>query len=340
MAGDTPQTLPFTADLAASRDTTIDLDWKAPPSGAASDISVDLEYGGGNVASWSSRLGGSAIDLSPPTSNPTPVTAATQASAPASTAPAAKPWWKRSLVTWLAILALVVAGAWFAFEIRASRRRRGVMQQPVRYGAPRGSAGWGSAGWGPPWATTGASEESLDLARQLVRLTDVVVQLVESHRADQDVAAERARARSPSPDESHWLDQGTKARAGPEPPGHTEVTSHEFSEPARSAFPTPGASPRPEQIAPAAAPIEALFVDEPDVVPQREPQPEPTALDPRAAVMERLMDLDRERRRLRGWMDSEDSGHGVDPPIGSIGVRPDGQRDGRLDGERDGEREG
>jgi hypothetical protein len=319
VAGDAPQTLPFTADLAASRDTTIDLDWRAPPSGTASDISVDLEYGGGDVASWSSRLGGSGTDLSPPTSTPSPTTAVAQASSTSSSASVAKPWWKRSIVTWLAILALVIAGAWFGFEIRASRRRRVWAPQAARYGAPTGR--------GPPgWASAGTSEESLDLARQLVRLTDVVVQLVESHRADQDVLAEWARARSP--DASQFLDTGPRPRAGPEPPVRTETATYEFPEPARSASATPSASsrpePPPESVARDNAPVEALFVDEPDV----EPDPEPPALDPRAAVMERLMELDRERRRLRGWMDSEDSGQEVDPPIGSVGPGPDGQRDG------------
>jgi hypothetical protein len=327
VAGDAPQTLPFTADLAASRDTTIDLDWKAPPSGTASDISVDLEYGGGNVASWSSRLGGSGTDLSPPTSTPSPTTAAAQtSSSTSSSASVAKPWWKRSIVTLLAILALVIAGAWFGFEIRASRRRRVWAPQPARYGA--------SAGRGPPgWATAGTSEESLDLARQLVRLTDVVVQLVESHRADQDVLAEWARARSP--DTSQFVERGPRPRAGPEPPGprpvRTETTTYELPEPTRSASVTPSASsrpePRPEPVARDNAPIEALLVDEPDTAPPREPAPEPPALDPRAAVMERLMELDRERRRLRGWMDSEDSGQEVDPPIGSVGPGADGQRD-------------
>jgi hypothetical protein len=332
VAGDAPQTLPFAADLAASRDTTIELDWKAPPSGTASDISVDLEYGGGNVASWSSRLGGSGTDLSAPTSTPTPTTAvARTSSSTASAAPAAKPWWKRSIVTLLAILALVIAGGWFGFEIRASRRRRVWAPQPARYGAPSGP---GAPGRAPPgWASAGASDESLDLARQLVRLTDVVVQLVESHRADQDFAAERARARSPDPDASHLLDTGQKPRAGPEPPGtppaQNVATTHEFPEPARSASPTPSASSRPEPVAPETAPVEARLVDEPDVEPAPEPAaPEPAALDPRAAVMERLMELDRERRRLRGWMDSEDSGQVVDPPVGSVGPGPDGQRDG------------
>ena len=34
---------------------------------------------------------------------------------------------------------------------------------------------------------------------------------------------------------------------------------------------------------------------------------------------EQLLELDRERRRMRSWMATEDSGHGVDPPIGSVG---------------------
>jgi hypothetical protein len=328
VAGDSPQTLPFAADLAGSRDTTIELDWKAPPSGTASDISVDLEYGGGNVASWSSRLGGSGTDLSALTSTPSPTTAVTQTSSTASAASAAKPWWKRSIVTLLAILALLVAGAWFGFEIRASRRRRAWAPQPVRYGAPaaRGAPGRAS----PGWASAGASEESLDLARQLVRLTDVVVQLVESHRADQEVAAELARARSPDrappiaprlfeqggrfdPDESQPLDRGKQPRAGPEPPGsppaQTATTTHEVPEPARSASPTPSAPSRPEL--------------RPEPV-----APEIAGLDARATVMERLMELDRERRRLRGWMDSEDSGQLVDPPVGRAGPGPDGQRAG------------
>ncbi len=37
--------------------------------------------------------------------------------------------------------------------------------------------------------------------------------------------------------------------------------------------------------------------------------------DPRMALMERLMELDRERRRLRDWMDAEDSGETIEPPI-------------------------
>ncbi len=361
VVGGSPQTLPFAADLAASRDTTIELDWKTPPAGTASDISVDLEYPGGNTASWSSRLGGSGTDLSPPTSTASPTTVAAPASSTPAV-PAAEPWWKRSIVALLAILALVGAAAWFGFEIRTSRRRRIWAPQPARNGAPSGrsSPGWSS----PGWAST-ASEESLDLARQLVRLTDVVVQLVESHRAEQDVAAERARARSPgsetdivprlvTPSGRFDSDESRKTRAGPEPPGAPvpDVTENEPRpvatppEPPRSASPTPGASSRPVPDEPPKAPpaettspdtpVDALLVDEPEpaAAPDVGPAPVPVpdlvpdhaAVDPRVAVMERLMELDRERRRLRVWMDSEDSGHGVDPPVGTIGPGVDGER--------------
>jgi hypothetical protein len=341
VAGDSPQTLPFAADLAASRDTTIELDWNAPPAGTATDISVDLEYPGGNTASWSSRLGGSGTDLSPARSTASPTTIGTPAStSPAPDASAVRPWWKRSTVTLLAILALVAAGAWFGFEILATRRRKVGALQPPRSAAP---AGWSPHGRGSPAWASGASDESLDLARQLVRLTDVVVQLVESHRAEQDVAAERARARSPGaeppvaarlvgPAGPSDPDESRNARAGPEPPGPTapvepEPVPETSFEPARSASPTPGASSRPDLDAHVPVPVEAILVDDDDSASRALPEPArvttepgPTAFDPRAAVMERLMELDRERRRLRSWMDSEDSGHGVDPPVDSVGA--------------------
>jgi len=86
------------------------------------------------------------------------------------------------------------------------------------------------------------------------------------------------------------------ARAGPEPPNPPElapvrtvpVSPPETTiEPARSASPTPGAPSRPEPV------------------------------DPRAAVMARLTELDRQRRRLRDWMDTEESGAALEPPVGA-----------------------
>ena len=156
VAGSVPQTIPFHADLAASRDTTIDLDWKAPPSDAATDLAVDLEYGPGNVASWSSRLGDAAPAIGPVSTTvasvpvTTPSDGASAASGSSSSSPG-KPLWKKPLVAILVLVALLGAGMWFAFEIRAARRRRASGPEFVPYGAGLGSAG-------------GASPESLDLA--------------------------------------------------------------------------------------------------------------------------------------------------------------------------------
>ena len=292
VAGDQPQTLPFRTNLAASRDTTVNLDWHAPPDGTASDIAVDLEYNGGNVASWSSRLGGAPTDLSTPTADTTATTSPVISDASTTTAsPApAKPWWKEPIVTVLAILALLGAGLWFVFEMRSSKRRGQWVPQPERFAPP------------PGWA--GPHDESTDLAKQLVRLTEVVVQLVSVHRNELDVADERARARSP--------DDARGARAGPAPPDPVPpVELFEQPEVVRSESLTPSAVARPEPIV-VPEPIAEARDDEPEELaavivdaPEPEPEPEP---DPRAEMMERLVALDRERRRLREWMDAEDSG--------------------------------
>ena len=320
VSGDSPQTVPFQAQLAASRDTTLDLNWKAPPQGAATDIAVDLEYGAGNVASWSSELGGAATDLSPTsvaTSTPTSA-AVTTAGASAGAAPS-KPFWNQSSVTLLVILAIMAAGAWLGFEMLASRRRDRA-PLPAQFAMHSGFV-------------PNPSEESIDLAKQIVRLTDVVVQLVESHRSGMgfalDVAAERPRARSPD-----LPREGSDARAGPEPlieamaPTDRELVSDPGSPPDRAlplasvteiirpASPTPGASPRSE--------------------PEPEPEPEsvPEPVDPQAATMERLVALDRERRKLRGWMDAEDSGLAVEPNVVAPDPGSDGQRAGLMPDDR------
>ncbi len=360
VAGDKPQTLPFHADLAASRDTTVNLDWNAPPEGTASDIAVDLEYGGGNVASWSSRLGGAATDLSPPTTaGPTPtspIASDSSATSNAATAASGKPWWKQPIVTVLAILALLGAALWFGFEMRASSRRREWM--------PAAGRSLGPPGWVPA-----ASDESVDLAKQLVRLTDVIVQLVETHRDEQDIVGERARARSPN----FETDELQSARAGPAPPVQPALPFTEQLIGSRSASVTPGESARPEPLAEPVAEsplveeplveepvaeeqlaeeqlvespvvelvvaepvvdelVEALVVEEPvveappvlEALPAEAPvveepvveEPVEAVVDPRAAMMERLVQLDRERRRLREWMDAEEAEAGIEPPGG------------------------
>lgn len=125
----------------------------------------------------------------------------------------------------------------------------------------------------------------------------------ESTGVQRDVAAEPERARGPD------------ARAGPEPPGiamayatpldepRTEVTTEPTI--VRSPSPTPGASSRPVPVAP------TEHVDPSDPV------------DPRLAMMERLMQLDRERRRLRDWMDNEDSGATIEPPVDTPDSAPE-----------------
>jgi len=379
VAGDHPQTLPFHADLAASRDTTVDLGWNAPPVGTASDIAVDLEYGGGNVASWSSRLGGAPTGLatSPNSAGPSattaPVAQSQSTTSSASVSPS-KPWWKQPFVTVLAVLALLGAGLWFGFEMKASRRRRDWV--------PGSGHAMMPVGWVPA-----ASDESIDLAKQLVRLTDVIVQLVSTHRDGMDISDERARARSPDLDpadadspplpvsrfETHEL---RDARAGPAPPdlgppGDPTLPFPEHPEIPRSASVTASDVPRPEPVAELVAPafddaereplvdlvaglleadiaLEAQLVAEAALEPEARAVPvdagseeppigeppvdddgddEPPVdddvrddevvdeevIDPQVAMMQRIVELDRERRRLREWMDAEDSGQTIEP---------------------------
>jgi hypothetical protein len=427
VAGDQPQTLPFHADLAASRDTTVDLDWHAPPVGTPSDIAVELDYGGGKTASWSSRLGGAPTDLSdnPPTDDSTPTTTAAVVDTASATAGPAKPWWKQPIVTICVILALLGAGLWFAMEMRSSRRRRGLAGQTSTYAPP----GWA----GPP------GDESVDLAKQLVRLTEVVVQLVSVHReevrADEDMHAsdERTRARSPASAASDREDAG-EARAGPPgadegrpsgsgPPTLFDAPTEMQSEVECSALPASSVVARPEPdptlpppvpVAPPAEesseeslerlaamfltsvpddssedpPVESVDAIAPRVGDSSEDslargaavflmaaaedssedsseespavddgndadreldpaecevaessstvEPEPVALettepepvvappdpfDPRAEMMQRLVALDRQRRRLREWMDAEEAGRALEPPfMGQIGA--------------------
>ena len=301
VAGDHPQTLPFASDLAASRDTTVPLAWDAPPEGTASDIAVDLEYGAGNVASWSSRLGGAPTDLSTQsgasatTVATTPVTTAPVSPANAAGAtPGGKPWWNRMLVPAAVVLALAGAGLWFVFEMRGSRRRRdGIVAGVGYYGMP--------PGWGP-----GPSDASAELAKQLVRLTEVIVELTTTRREEQERADDRPRARSPDVDAEAPTDalpfrpfEGDElrfARAGPAPPERGLAAASPPSSPAhlevvRSASTTPGAVARPE----------------PDA-----PQTERAAHTAHSELMHRLLDLDRQRQQLREWMDVETTGEPID----------------------------
>ena len=313
VAGDQPQQLTFHANLAASRDTTVDLDWSAPPVGTASDVAVDVEYGGGNAASWSSSLGGAPTDLSPQSSTPTstPTTnASTSGSGPAAStngsATPGKPLWKQQIATILAILALLGAASWFGFEFVASRRRR-------RQEFDAGPVAAGALGWAPPpWAQPGwvapPSADTIDLARQLVRLTDVIVQLVETQRATWEFPGEPARARSPdrAPPDVHPVelypvgappgpaetgrierDDVRDARAGPAPPVPSAPDEARVVDPPEPEPAPPQAPVEPEPLRSAALPssdvarpepvddgVFALFVDD-DEATEPEPEPEP-----------------------------------------------------------------
>jgi hypothetical protein len=325
VAGDEPQTLSFHTDLAPSRDTTVDLGWKAPPTGSPSDIAVDLEYGNGNVASWSSRLGGAPTDLSGESgaSTTTPTTSLLgpdNSSADAGLAAAVRPWWKQPWAMALGVLALLGAISWLGFELTATRRRPGgVGTGPARYDA--------LTGWTP------TNDDSIALSRQLVRLTEVIVELIAAQRESWVNSDEQARARSPGPrlapperDDLH------SARAGPAPPDDRDRpppaprSRDELMATPRSASPTAGAPARPDPVVPLAVrrdeAIEAHFVDDEALTPATGADTGATAAgDGSAALIQRLVELDRRRRELRSWMDAEDSGRTIEPPLPGSGYR-------------------
>ena len=308
IAGDQPQTLPFHADLGASRDTTVDLPWHAPPAGSASDIAVDLEYGGGNVASWSSRLGGAPTDLSPVTAASPTTVADTSAAHDAGRGlgRAATPWWKQPLVALLAALALLGAAVWFGFEMLASRRRRGRVR--CRSGRVRGHAAGLDAD----------VERGVDRPRQATRAPHRRCGATR-HRASRGDAPRRTgHRRQPGAARSPGADLGVPERvaaAQPEPaplelvtpspfepeavqsaaPGPAPPAAVPVAEPAhvqeiqpevlRPTSETPGAPARPEPVVePLVVPaMEALVVPaEPEpnrtrtlAEPEPEPEPEP-----------------------------------------------------------------
>jgi hypothetical protein len=304
VSGNTPQTVPFATTLPASRDTTLDLPWNAPPEKSSVDLSVDVEYGGGNTASWSSTLGGAPTNLSPtPTTIQTTGTEANNAdTSNLNSTPAAahKPWWEGGLMPVLIVIGLILAGLWFVFELRSSKRRGNeiAMPQPFFMAPP---------GWQP-----GNNDATVELAKQLVALTEIIVRLA----TNGDVASEPpARARSPGEPSSAARSEGpdtSDALADAEPDPVVQTRFGPPDEPAageqpdapaqiiefrsRSTSPTAGAAARPEMAALPAAPAPA---------PPPELEPEP---DPNAALVARLLELDDERRRLRAWMDEEEAG--------------------------------
>jgi hypothetical protein len=307
VAGDHPQTHGFSAELAPRRDTTLLVPWDAPSKDVATDISITVDYGGGDTALWSSRLGGppATVDTEPqatatetPTSAATNTATATTSGNTTSIGPAKAPWWKKAAIPGIVIAAIVFAALWFVFELRSSRRRRETMpMQP------------------PFFVVPGGGDASVELAKQLVALTEVIVRLVTRDEESQETHTPRARARSPDADTppasaaSGVIPTGGptwSARAGPTDPARapsddfsgsvpTPDALAQFLEAARSAPPAAGDESRPDPE-PTAPPALAAVPDPPEVV------------DPTAEALRRLTELDRERRRMRQWMDeSEDA---------------------------------
>ena len=311
VAGDHPQTHGFSAELAPRRDTTLLVPWDAPSKDVATDISISVDYGGGDTALWSSRLGGppATVDTEPQTAtaNETPTSAASTATTTtsdntASVGPAKDPWWKKAAIPGIVIVAILLAGLWFVFELRSSRRRRETMPaQPPFFVLPG----------------SGGGDASVELAKQLVALTEVIVRLVTRDEESQETHTPHARARSPDADTppasaaSGVIPTGGptwNARAGPTEPDAappeessgavpTAAALSQFLEAARSAPPAAGDETRPEPDAPAPPTLAAV----PDP-----PEPE----DSKADALRRLMELDRERRRMRQWMDESEDARG------------------------------
>jgi hypothetical protein len=297
VAGDTPQTLPFATNLPPSRDTTLDIPWKAPAQDVPVDLSVDVEYGSGNTASWSSTLGGKPTSFST-----TPTTIETTDSVPSDSSTASapgskKPWWEGGWLPVLIVIGLILAAVWFVFELRNSKKRGNEVGMPPFFMAP--------PGWSP-----GSNDATVELAKQLVKLTEIIVQLT----TNSDAAEPPARARSPgarssaarpvgpdTPDAFADVEPNTVAQARAGPP---DIPPPEATQPinirVRSTTPPPPSDdPRPELVGP--KPVEVA----------RAPEPEP---DPNAALVERLLELDQERRRLRQWMDREEAAEDWSPP--------------------------
>ncbi len=311
VGGDTPQTLPFATNLPPSRDTTLDLPWKAPPENASVDLSVDVEYGGGNTASWSSTLGAAPTNLSstPTTIQTTDTEANSDNSSNTNIAPAGtkKPWWDGGMLPVLIVIGLILAAVWFVFELRSSKRRGNEIAIPQPFFMA------------PPGWTPGNNDATVELAKQLVALTEIIVKLA----TNSDAAEPPARARSPgeassaacpvgpdTPDTPADVETDTvaQARAGPVEPPPVDTPPPSPPQPTtlriRSAAPPqPNDEPRPEPVVPARAP-EPVVEPEPAraAQPSRARQP-----DPNTALVARLLELDNERRRLRAWMDREEA---------------------------------
>src|SRR5207253_1073238 len=121
-----------------------------------------------------------------------------------STSRPSNPWWKKSFVPGAVIVAMVLAAIWFAFEIRRSRRRsdKTLSSQQLFVAAAN--------------SELGSSDITVELAKQLVALTEVIVRL--ATRAD-----ELAKTPRRGPDSHNFETQApSPVRPGISKPDHFE----------------------------------------------------------------------------------------------------------------------
>ena len=285
VSGSNPQSLPFNAELAPRRDTTLLIPWSPPPKDVAADVNVQAGYDGGNTASWSASVGGTPTPMAtlPGGGAPTPTTISTSdtvATAPGDAtsgssgpnASASDPWWKKNAVPGGIVLAIVLAALWFFFEMRSSKKRRDEMPAQMPFFVMPGMM---PPQYGPPAPMS--SDATVELAKQLVALSEVIVRLTtggsDALPIEVPVPEDRARARSPEAD----------------PPPASAAPGAHVSEPVVSTE----TAPVEEELRPP-------------------PEPEPDARD---ALMQRLLALDRERRRLHHWMDASEEAGSLDEQL-------------------------
>jgi hypothetical protein len=302
VAGDHPQTHGFSAELAPRRDTTLLVPWDAPSKDVATDISVSVDYGGGDTALWSSRLGGPpvTVDTAPAADvSETPTSAAgtattTTTDTTASAGPAQDPWWKKAAIPGIVIVAILLAGLWFVFELRSSRRRRETMpMQPPFFVVSGGSASHLAS-------RAAAGEATVEIATDVLAgvVAEVVMRLASSVQGPHDENSIRARARSPDTDPRHTHDVRRAHYDDATPNARVDDYDDQVRvEPVtnrRPAAPTPGVESRPGSGD------------------RRTPQATPSSLDGRAELMRRMVEIDLQRRELRArqlsqWLDGEDA---------------------------------
>ncbi len=289
VAGDSPQTLSFTSDLAASRDTTLDLDWKAPPAGTATDVAVDLEYGGGNVAvmvlAARRHAHGAVADLGDVDEPDDRLHASRSVDL------------DQPRFTVEGVVVAVVRDA-----ARDPRRGRGRFVVRVR-----------DAGLAPaprPGAASGVLRSTAGLGRGLDRRID------RPRQADRAAHRCRGAARRVAPGRARGRGRAAASRAvptrtRPRPVRHPPPSPPNRARraPDRNRPTIPRACRRLRTNCPPNLSARRLR--------RRATRRRPEPVDPQAATMARLLELDRQRRTLRGWMDSEDSGVAIEPPIAS-----------------------